>query len=199
MVSVKVNAEVERDVAAQYGVRGYPTIVILNPDGSLRQRMQGFVPPERFAPMLEEATSTESERYALEQQVRTSPSDPKLRLDFSRVLSRAGKYPEAVAQLDTLLSLKGMGEDDRTEPELERSITLVRQEVEPKDARKAIEKWVKKQKGHPRRPEAIYFLARARELEGKPKDARKWYQELTRIAPGTWFAETAQARLQTLG
>ena len=198
MVSVKVDAEAQTDLARRYGVRAYPTIVFLNPDGSMRRRIQGYKGPEDFVPILDEVLSTEAEVYALERQVSGSFDDPQSRLDLARVLARAGNFDRAVAQFDTVLAMKNLPEDRRVEAELDLWIQLVRQEQKPKDARKGLEKWLKKRKNHPRRTEAQFFLARAREIEGKTKDARKCYEEISRTRPGSWFAERAKERLQAL-
>lgn len=199
MVNVKVDAEAHPELARRYGVRAYPTIVFLNPDGTLRRRIQGFKAPEAFVPILQEVLSTESELYALEQQVRGGTGDPEPRIDLARLLARSGQVERAVAELDTVLAAKGMTDERRAQAELDRWIGFVRLEREPKDARKGLEKWIKKRKNHARRIEAQFFLARARELEGKRKDARKSYEEISRLRPGSWIAERSKERIQALG
>ncbi len=198
MVSVKVNAEIDKDVAAKYAVRAYPTIVFLNPDGSLRRRITGFQPPEAFSPILEDVLKSDTEVFALSRQVRITPRDGLLRRDYSRVLARTGDFRGAAAQLDTLLSLNGIREETRAEAELDRWVWLLRGGGEPgeSEVRKGLEKWVKKRgKQHDRRAEGLYFLALAEERDGKTKDARKRYTEIMKSRPGSWFAEEARVRL----
>ena len=198
MVSVKVNAEIDESVAAFYAVRGYPTIVFLNPDGSLRRRITGFQPPEALSPILEDVLKNDTEIFALSHQVSATPRDGSLRLDYARVLARAGDFRGAAGQLDTLLSLDGIREETQVEAELDRWIWLFRGGGEPgiSQVRKGLEKWVKKRgKHHDRRVEGLYFLALAEERDGKAKDARKRYAEIMTFRPGSWFAEEARARL----
>lgn len=198
LVSVKVNAEVEKEVAANYVVRGYPTIVFLNPDGSLRRRIAGFQPPEAFAPVLEDVLKNDTEVFALASRVRTTPRDGMVRLEYARALVRAGDLRGGAVQLDTLLSFEGTREETRAEAELDRWIWLLRAGGEPgaKEVRKGLEKWVKKKgKHHDRRTEGLYFLALAEERDGKMKDARKLYTEIMKFRPGSWFAEEARVRL----
>jgi thioredoxin-related protein len=202
MVSVKVDAEASRDVAALYAVGSYPTIAILNPDGSLRQRIVGYQPPEAFAPILENALKSDTELYALARQVRSAPRDGLLRLDYSRVLARTHDYDGAAAQLDTLLSLDGVRDAIRTDAELERWIWRFRAGggAGGSEVRKGLEKWVnKKGKHNARRPEGLYFLALAEQEDGKPKDARKRFSEIVKNHPGSWFAEESRSRLAVLG
>jgi thioredoxin-like negative regulator of GroEL len=198
MVNVKVNAEIDKDVAATYAVRSYPTIVFLNPDGSLRGRITGFRPPEAFLPILDDVLKSGTEIFALSRQVNATPRDGLLRLDYARVLSRTGDFRVAAAQLDTLLSLGEIREATRAEAELDRWVWLLRGGGEPgeSEVRKGLEKWVKKRgKHHSRRAEGLYFLALAEERDGKTKDARKRYAEILKSSPGSWFAEEARARL----
>lgn len=41
-----------RALHAKYGVRGLPTVILLDARGREKRRITGFVPPERFARML---------------------------------------------------------------------------------------------------------------------------------------------------
>jgi thioredoxin-related protein len=52
-VPVKINAEKEGVAAAKkYGVRGYPDLLFLEPSGEKADRIEGYMPPERFAERL---------------------------------------------------------------------------------------------------------------------------------------------------
>jgi thiol-disulfide isomerase/thioredoxin len=202
MVSVKINAEIDKSVAATYAVRVYPTIVFLNPDGSLRRRITGFQPPEVFSPILEDVLKSDTELFAISRQVGAAPRDGLLRLDYSRVLARTGDFRGATAQLDTLLSLDGIREETRLNAELDRWICLLRSGGEPRtsEVRKGLETWVKKRgKHHDRRAEGLYFLALAEERDGKKKDARRGYLEIMKFRPASWFAEEARIRLAAAG
>lgn len=47
-VFVKINAETDSALAARYGVRGYPTIIIAKSDGTEIDRIEGFIDPYEF-------------------------------------------------------------------------------------------------------------------------------------------------------
>jgi len=47
-IAVQLDADQEPELVRRYGIRGYPTIVFLNPDGSLAGKIVGFRPPEPF-------------------------------------------------------------------------------------------------------------------------------------------------------
>lgn len=198
MVSVKVNAEAETRLRDKYGVRGYPTIVFLNPDGTLRQRVVGYKPPEAFLPVLQQVLSQESEIYALGQQVENSPEDVELRQNYARMLARSGDFHGAAAQMDSLLARLGdsneISKENRSSLELDRWIYLHRA-GNMESVRKGLEQWIKKGKGHPRSMECRFFLAQAEERDGRAKQSRKLYQEIAKKQPGSWLAEVARAKL----
>lgn len=47
-IFVKVNAEKDTALAQQYGISGYPTIIIAKPDGAEIDRIWGYLPPTEF-------------------------------------------------------------------------------------------------------------------------------------------------------
>jgi thioredoxin-like negative regulator of GroEL len=193
LVCVKVNAEAEQKLAATYGVSAYPTVVFLNPDETLRQKIRGFQPPEGFLSILHDVLRTETEQFALSMQTLSSPRDKKLRQSLAQTLAMAGKFREAAAQCDTLLLLNP-SDDERSGAELDRWIFLHRA-GEGKEAREGLERWVKKARKHPRLLEGQYFLAQAEEREGRRKQARKAYEQILKAGAGSWFAEVARAKI----
>jgi len=42
-ITVKIDADKNSDLASKYGIYGYPTIIILNPDGQEIKRIEGYV------------------------------------------------------------------------------------------------------------------------------------------------------------
>lgn len=53
-VSAKVDAEAHPDLADRHSIMGYPTVVILSPDGREVGRIVGYLGPERFKQSLED-------------------------------------------------------------------------------------------------------------------------------------------------
>ncbi len=52
-ICVKVDAELNPKAAAKYNIRGYPTVIFLNHDGSVNNRVIGYKGPEAFAGVME--------------------------------------------------------------------------------------------------------------------------------------------------
>lgn len=51
-IPVKVNGERQPGIAAQYRVNAFPMVLILNPEGEVRVRLTGYMPPAEFAAAL---------------------------------------------------------------------------------------------------------------------------------------------------
>jgi thioredoxin-like negative regulator of GroEL len=48
IVFAKINAEVDTATARKYSVQGFPTVILLNADGTEIDRIGGYLPPEEF-------------------------------------------------------------------------------------------------------------------------------------------------------
>lgn len=48
MVFAKVNAEVDTNLAKEYAIQGYPTLVLMEADGTEIDRIGGYLPPDEF-------------------------------------------------------------------------------------------------------------------------------------------------------
>ncbi|MBK8230372.1 MAG: DUF255 domain-containing protein [Candidatus Eisenbacteria bacterium] len=192
MVSVKVNAESEVAVASKYGVRAYPTIAFLNPDGSLRRLIQGYMPPDQFQTLLEEVLNVDAEVEDLIRRVDRKPQDEVSRAALAELLSLAGRHGAAEAQLDTLLLLPAVEPEARVGYQLDRCLAIARQ-GRLDEAREAIESWLDTAEASPRRPEAEFYLARMEAGVGRSKQAKKLFERITKVRPGTWFAFEASS------
>ena len=54
-VPVKINTDKQPDVAKKYDISGIPVILFLNEKGSVKHKIEGFMPPEQFAKEMEVA------------------------------------------------------------------------------------------------------------------------------------------------
>jgi len=53
---LKLNADKHRNMAERYGVRGFPTTLVLDASGGLIARQPGYLPPKRYLEFLASAT-----------------------------------------------------------------------------------------------------------------------------------------------
>ena len=52
-ISVQVDQDANPDLSNRYGDWGWPATIVFAPDGTELAKLQGYVPPERFGPLLE--------------------------------------------------------------------------------------------------------------------------------------------------
>lgn len=76
---VDTESEAGKPIARRFGVRGLPTLVFLNPDGSLRDVLVGYRPPGPFLEELRRIRKDQDTIAALEREVAAHPDDLDLR------------------------------------------------------------------------------------------------------------------------
>jgi thioredoxin-related protein len=55
-ICVRVDAEVDTVLLARYAVTAFPTTLVLDPQGQVLARIPGYLPADRFAPLLRQVT-----------------------------------------------------------------------------------------------------------------------------------------------
>jgi len=97
-VALKLDAEIEVDLAKRHEVIAYPTILFLGPDGQELERLLGYRTAEVF---LKEAADTLVGRTAADrasEKLVGHETDPFLRMELGRALALAGQSAEALAE-----------------------------------------------------------------------------------------------------
>ena len=199
LVCVKVNAERRTEIARRYGVRAYPTIAFLRPDGSLVDVVRGYLPPRQFVPVMDRLTDSAGERFTLLQRLKDHPDLMDVRSDLARLLIRDGEAARALAEIDTCLQAEGsLDEENRWDLHLDRGRLLV-ELGRAHDARKELKEYVDERKRASRHAESIFFYAEACLADGDKKEARRFYRKLLEERPQGWLAERSRSRLGKLG
>jgi len=109
-IPIKLDAEIETDLAKRYAVRGYPTLLFVDASGQEIERLIGFLPPEDFleqAGIILDAGSTDR-LIELRKEIAYDSGAPA-RLEFVGLLLRHEKYDEALRELVWCYDI-GMGE-----------------------------------------------------------------------------------------
>ncbi len=84
-VALKIDAEEQRALSKKYRISAYPTLLMLNPDGTYRGRIVGYRDPKQFT----------SEFTSL---LAKDGNDPKERSKRAKDLERNGMYAEALEE-----------------------------------------------------------------------------------------------------
>ena len=117
----KVDTDAEMQLAAAFGVRSLPTVVLVKggqmvdgfmgalPESAVREFLQRHLgaapPPAEETTLATDAADVETPEQAiarLQQEMATSPNKPELKLDLALAFMRAGLPDAAQAELDSL-------------------------------------------------------------------------------------------------
>jgi tetratricopeptide (TPR) repeat protein len=101
----KINAEVDTMTAARYGVKSYPTVAILKPNGSEIDRIVGYYPPTEFVTAIVEAMSGIGTLDDLLNQLASRPNDPQLVFDVGQKYRWRGEYSKASSFFNHVIDL----------------------------------------------------------------------------------------------
>ena len=97
-VALKIDAEKERDLAKQFKVRAYPTMVFIKPDGSLIASMIGYKDPTAFLATAGDRIKGITKLTKAEAEFKKDPENLASRKAYADALMAAEKYPEALQQ-----------------------------------------------------------------------------------------------------
>lgn len=97
----------------RYRVTGYPAILFVSPDGGLIKYHSGFLPPNQFAPVMEDALKTESEFQEKLEKLKEKSDDGKLNAEVAIIYLQRQQLEKGV-----LFSEKAFEHDPRNKSKL---------------------------------------------------------------------------------
>ena len=96
-IPLKIDAEKERDLAAEYNIRSYPTIILLKADGTEINRLVGYRPPEDFLRDVKKVLAGEGgDSHRREKLEGQDSDDPMKRIKYARALEDDEAYKESL-------------------------------------------------------------------------------------------------------
>jgi thioredoxin 1 len=98
-IPLKIDAEKEVALAKRYGVRAYPTMVFIKPDGKILDTIIGYHPPEKFLPKAVAYLSGKSSVDLAREELKGHENDPSYRLRYAGALVDQGQTEKALNEL----------------------------------------------------------------------------------------------------
>jgi tetratricopeptide (TPR) repeat protein len=99
-VPVKVNAEKGGEaVAKKYKVRGFPTILFINPSGEVESKIGGYMPPSGFSQQLEQVSWAHANYDKLTARAKTNSNDGEAAAGLAAIYAWRSKGEQASAML----------------------------------------------------------------------------------------------------
>lgn len=113
-----MNPEVEdypinEETRSRYGVTAYPAVLFVSPDGGLIQKASGFLPPEKFSPIMEAALEKQEAFSKKLAKLEKKPDDVKLNAQIALTYLERKQLEKAVP-----LSEKAFEHDPRNKSKL---------------------------------------------------------------------------------
>jgi len=102
-----VNAEVDTSLAARYGVRSYPTILLLKPNGDEIDRIVGYYPPEEFVTQIVNAYAGVGTLDYYLAKLQDDPESAQANYDVAQKYRWQGHYDKAQDYFKKVMSLDG--------------------------------------------------------------------------------------------
>lgn len=103
LLSVDAESETGEPLAEKFDVRSFPTLLFLNSDGSPRDSIAGFMPPQLFIGEVNRIVSGEGTIDALRKAVQATPDDLDLRYELAGKLESFGDKRGRDAHYDEIL------------------------------------------------------------------------------------------------
>lgn len=103
--SVDAESETGEPLARRYNVRGFPALILLNPDGSPRDQIGGYLPPDEFRKEIQRVRKDEGTLNALRRAVERTPGDLQARYDYAVKLREMGDEEGYEGQIATIHEL----------------------------------------------------------------------------------------------
>jgi thioredoxin-related protein len=107
LVPIKIDAEKGEgvDIAKKYKVRGYPTILLVTPDGEEIDRVLGYVPPDPFLKSITDYVNGIGTIGSLRKTLAQHPDDPAAVYAVASKYAERNDYTEASEQFRHLLAI----------------------------------------------------------------------------------------------
>jgi TolA-binding protein len=101
----KINAEVDTMTAARFGVRSFPTVLMLKPNGMEIDRIVGYLPPDEFVTAIINAMSGIGTLEDLLNKLAAKPKDIELTYEIGQKYRWRGDYDKAATYFQEVMML----------------------------------------------------------------------------------------------
>jgi thioredoxin-related protein len=108
--SVDAESKDGAPLAQRFGATGYPCLVFLDPNGSMRDRISGYLPPDKFSKEVARIKSGDGTLSEARKKVAQAPQDIFARLDLVLALRKMNDTKAAQAELDGVKKMIALGQ-----------------------------------------------------------------------------------------
>ncbi len=91
------NYPINEETRSRYGVTAYPAVLFVSPDGGLIQKASGFLTPEQFSPIMQDALAKEGVFSKKLDELKKKPDDAKLNTQVALTYLERKQLEKAVS------------------------------------------------------------------------------------------------------
>jgi len=197
LVFAKINAEKDTVTAQLYKVRGYPTIVLANADGSEIDRIGGYLPPAEFKETLENYLKGIN---TLDYFLKKADSSPGTEL-FYRIgdkYSDRGLYPEAESYYARVIAADPDNKELRTDSAMMSIADIMRRDKKYDESLAEFKKIMEKFPGTGTAADAELWTAVIHREKGDTSMAIKAFEGFIKNYPQSPDTEYAKQQIEKL-
>jgi thioredoxin-like negative regulator of GroEL len=121
VIWLRLNAETDEEgvrLARKFQVSGYPTLLLLDPEGDEIDRLQGFMPPERFLQSVDESIVSAESFAEAQELIETDPENAEARYALAEHYLRRSMFADAVPHLTKVIELDPANQFGNTDASL---------------------------------------------------------------------------------
>lgn len=188
----EINAEVDTITSGRFGVRSYPTTLLLNVKGQEIDRMVGYYPPEEFVAGI---TNSLAGIGTLEDLIQRAEANPSVEADYEvgQKYRYRGDYGQAAYYFMKVMATDPSNEKGKS---AECAYNLAHMKYKLKDYLGAVALWKNMVASYPSDPMSVdgeLMIAYSYQKAGDVKSAKKEYNNFLKKYPDTeekeWIAE----------
>lgn len=95
-VPIKIDADEEKEIAARYNVKGYPSMLFIRANGEELDRTVGFRTPQDFLTEADQIVAGNGVLQRVREKLKGREQDPEVRQELARALASRARYEEAL-------------------------------------------------------------------------------------------------------
>lgn len=194
----KVNAEVDTASARKYRVSGYPTVLLMKPDGTEIDRVVGYMRAPEFMAQVEDYLAGKNTLASLIAEEPANGSDPLFLMKLADRYEEHGLWPEAKTRYEKVVAMDPKNTSGRIDDVL---MTLARASRRQKDfaaGRKYAQTVLDKYPDSDNASAALLEMAINWKKAGEPAKARPMFLDFAKRYPSDGDAAYAREQADSM-